>query len=702
MKGEKIIASVLAAIIALAPIVSAAVTLGDYPTFLFKDHNLNAYVVVGADAKPADVVGAVDLAARLAGESYEEVSTTGETTVSGGTSEDIPLGSPIAASGLLDATLKQYKLPGLQDTTISFQDDTYDVHEEIIVADNIGSPTSPSVETSLTTNDWDMGSNVYLLVKKDSLVYRYVFDESIDLTKASSEEPLEINFLGKTLVITNVSLANTQITVRVAEEYPLFVGDSVTVNGKKVTLKNVGSSGTSAVVDVDGVTSTVGTSSKTVNGLKIQVKETFYSDTMSERMATLLIGTDTIKSYTDGDPYIGEDKNNPNWVWDLSGLTASPRYIGIENDFVRDSYSKSPVTVGGCYEFPNKYAKVCLEKLTVSDYSEYKFKVDTGVDLSHSNVGAGTNEKTLTITSESKEGIVLSGSLGGHKTNTVYLWYNTTGKLSVFYKDTSDSKVKFAGELANATFATINYKDTKGSDLTLKTQKQHSSSFELVLTDGTTDLTSVWHVGSSGIDALGTTSSDSEQNELLYDTQQIGTKDKDLRAEYGYVVLNPSSNGDRDQVVVSIPADQVKAKVVVYGPGGTSTTTEGGKIKKVVPVTTTVAKLDTEVDPTTVGKHLVLVGGPAVNRLTAQAMGLSYPTYGSSGLLPYGEGEAYIRVYDGVFKPGQVVVVVAGWEAENTRMATSLLQQYDTFAEQLGGNTAVKVTSLSASGIKPA
>ncbi|MBU5688122.1 MAG: hypothetical protein KQA31_01790, partial [Candidatus Aenigmarchaeota archaeon] len=96
------------------------------------------------------------------------------------------------------------------------------------------------------------------------------------------------------------------------------------------------------------------------------------------------------------------------------------------------------------------------------------------------------------------------------------------------------------------------------------------------------------------------------------------------------------------------------------------------------------------------------VGGPAVNRLTAQAMGLSYPTYGSSGLLPYGEGEAYVKVYDGVFKPGQVVVVVAGWEAENTRMATSLLQQFDTFAEQLGSNTAVKVTSLSASGVKPA
>ncbi|MCX8178645.1 MAG: S-layer protein [Candidatus Aenigmarchaeota archaeon] len=696
---DKIIASVLAAIIALAPIVSAAVTLGDYPTFLFKNNNLDAYVVVGSGAAPADVVGAVDLAVRLAGESYELVSVSGDTLISGGTSEDVELGSPIAATGFLDATLKKYKLPGLLESSVSFKDDSYDFHEEVIVADSLTSPTSPSVETALTTNDWDMGSNVYLLTNKNSLKYRFVFDENVDFTKATSDEPLEIQFLGKTLTITNVSLSNQQITVRVGEEYTLNVGDSVTVAGKKVTLRNVGSSGTSAVIDVDGVVSTVGTTQKTVNGLKVQVKETFYSETLSERMATLLVGTETTKTYTHGQEFIGEDKNNPNWKWDLNGLTASPQYIGVYNEFVRDSYSKSPVTTGGCYEFPYGYAKVCLDKLTVSDYSEYRFKSDTGVDLS--NAGGSTNEKVLTITSESKEGIVL----GTTKTNTVYLKYNTTsnnGKLSVYYKD-SNNKVQYYADVSNSTIGQLNYKDTKGNDLILAAANQLTSGFQLIVVSNS-NLTMSWTLSVSPITVshLGTNANQKDASELVYGTQQIGTKEKDLRSEYGYVVLVPASNGDRDQVVVHVPADQVKAKVVVYGPSGSATTTEGGNIKKVVPITTPVAKLDTEVDPSTVGKHLVLVGGPAVNRLSAQAMGLSYPTYGSSGQLPFAEGEGYIKVYDGVFKSGQVVVVVAGWEAENTRMATSLLQQYDTFAGQLGSNTAVKVTSLSASGIKPA
>ncbi|MEM2174690.1 MAG: S-layer protein [Candidatus Micrarchaeia archaeon] len=700
MKGEKVLAALLTAVLLLAPLASAAVTLGDYPAFLFRDHNLNAYVVVGSAAQPADVVGAVDLAVRLAGESYEEVSVAGETVVSGGTSEDIPLGEAIAASGYLDAVLKQYKLPGLKESSVSFQDDSYDYHEEIIIADNPSSPSSPSVETALTTNDWDMGSNVYLLTNKNSLKYRFVFDENIDLTKVTNDEPLEIEFLGKTLTITKVNTTSQEIVVRVGEEYTLNVGDSVTVAGKKVTLRNVGSSGTTAVVDVDGVVSTVGTTPKTVNGLKIQVKETFYSETLSERMATLLIGTETTKTYTHGQEFIGEDKNNPNWKWDLSGLSASPKYIGIQNEFVRDSYSKGPATLGGCYEFPYRYAKVCLERLTVNDYAEYTFKADTGVDLS--NAGGSTNENVLTITSSAKEGIVL----GSVKTDTVYLKYNTTsndGKLSVYYKD-SNNKVQYYGDVANDTLGQLNYKDTKGTDMVLKVQNALTTGFYLVVDDSVSsnDLVMRWAVSSNKIDHLGTNADQKDSDELWYGSQQIGTKEKDLRAEYGYIVVTPSTNGDRDQVVLRVPADQVKAKVVVYGPGGTSSTTEGGKIKKVVPVTTTVAKLDTEVDPATVDKHLVLVGGPAVNRLTAQAMGLSFPTYGSSGLLPYGEGEAYIRVYDGVFKPGQIVVVVAGWEAEQTRMATSLLQQYDTFAEQLGSNTAVKVTSLSASGIRPA
>ncbi|MEM5799270.1 MAG: S-layer protein [Candidatus Aenigmatarchaeota archaeon] len=699
---EKIIASILAAIIALAPIVSAAVTLGDYPTFLFKDHNLNAYVVVGSAAQPADVVGAVDIAARLAGESYEEVSTTGETTVAGGTSEEIALGDTIAGGSYFDTALKQYKLSGLKDSSVSFQDDTYDFHEEIQLT---STTNNLDVETSLTSQEDKYADKVYLEIQKDALRYAFVFDENINLTKATATDPLEIEFLGKTLVIESVQ-DSTTFTVRVGEEYTLSVGDSVRVSGKTVTLKNVFSSG-SVLVDVDGVSATVAQNQvKTVYGVKIKPTDYGYSDAREERVAVLLIGDETTKSYTDGDPYIGEDKNNPNWVWDIAGLTTSTPTIRIENNFIKDDYTDNPVTYGQCYVFPNNYAKVCLDSLTVNSYQEYQISLESGVDLS--NAGGPSSAKTIMIKSPgAKEGLQEKQSSNDYKTETIYLYYNDTSKLiSVYYLD-SNNKVQLAkvnmDPNTTATVAYVNYQDTKSTDLQIKLTNTSTSVYLMTLdASGSDDLTIKWTVSSGAFNSLGSTASDSESDELQWNSQSIGTKEYDLRTIYGVVVKNPDSNGASDKVVLHVPADQVKAKVVVYGPGGTSSTTEGGKIKKVVPVTTPVAKLDTEVDPTTVGKHLVLVGGPAVNRLTAQAMGLTFPTYGSSGLLPFAEGEGYIKVYDGVFKAGQVVVVVAGWEADQTRMATSLLQQFDTFAEQLGSNTAVKVTSLSASGIRPA
>ncbi len=699
MKGEKIIASVLAAIIALAPIVSAAVTLGDYPTFLFKDHNLDAYVVVGADAKPADVVGAVDLAVRLAGESYEEVSTSGETTVSGGASEEIALGDTIAGGSYFDTALKTYKLSGLKDSSVSFQDDSYDFHEEIQLS---STPNQLDVETSLTSSEDKYADKVYLEVQRDALRYAFVFDENIYLRNATPTDPLEIEFLGKTLVIESVIDAST-FTVRVGDEYTLSVGDSVKVLGKTVTLKNVFSSG-SVLVDVDGVSATIAQNQvKTVNGVKIKPTDYGYSDAKEERVAVLLIGEETTKTYKNKDPYIGEDKNSPNWIWDLSGLDTGRPTIRVKNDFIRDDYTDNPVTYGQCYVFPNNYAKVCLDSLTVNSYQEYQVSLESGVDLSDAE-GPSSAKVVMIRSPGAKEG--LQELLGGNnKTEALYLFYNASG-IYTYYLD-SNNKVKLArgpsDPSSTVNVAYVNYQDTKSTDLVFKLTNSSATSYTLTLDAlGSDDLTMTWTVSGGAFNSLGTTASDSESSELQWNGNGIGTKEYDLRTIYGVVVKNPDSNGASDKVVLSVPADQVKAKVVVYGPGGTSSTTEGGKIKKVVPVTTTVAKLDTEVNPTTVGKHLVLVGGPAVNRLTAQAMGLSYPTYGSSGLLPYGEGEAYIKVYEGVFKPGQVVVVVAGWEADNTRMATSLLQQFDTFAEQLGSNTAVKVTSLSASGIKPA
>lgn len=130
-------------------------------------------------------------------------------------------------------------------------------------------------------------------------------------------------------------------------------------------------------------------------------------------------------------------------------------------------------------------------------------------------------------------------------------------------------------------------------------------------------------------------------------------------------------------------------------------TVSGGTYNQMVPIKTAVAKLDTDPDVATLKttKNLISVGGPCVNQVTAAAMGLTYPSCGASSTIP--SNEAIIKVIDDVFATGKKVVVVAGWEAANTRTACEVLQKYDTLLSGIT-SSAVTITSATVSGVVPA
>jgi hypothetical protein len=729
----KLLSAILTALLAMSPVL-AAMDLGDYPSFLFADNNLDAYVVVGAAAKPADVVGAVDLATRLAGESYEAVDNSG-TTVSGGKSEDVNLGFNISTDH--KTSLDDDDLAGFQDTTITFDSSTYNVHDALTLG-----TASPSIEVSRSENGEDKyESNVYMEAARGSIGYYYLFDDTINLSKVDADTNLVFEFLGRTLTMVAVADENT-FTLRVGDEYYLSVGDSVVVNDKTVTLNNVGSSSVS--IDVDGDTKIINSGTeKTVNGVKIKVDSVFSSDVMAERAAFLIMGENAEKQYDDADAYIGQDENDPDWKWDLGELITTTvkgdtadgsggPTIGIVNDFVYDDYADNPPGVGECLSLPNKYASICYDSLTVDSdsYETVQVSFSTSIDVDEADAqgqiwGSSEDGVMIEVTSGS-DSIVLDEDAAGWtseymsgdaSTRTVYLVAaGLTNVINVFYLDEDNDPV-FAGNITPAgaqgtpvNWGFIDYKDTTGTtDIELAFDgNKVANTLRLVAQEEHQDLAHnndiyMWLYNNSAgtLVQLGDTADTKEADELVYGTgtnANIGTKDEDHRTYYGIIIEDPESNGDSDQVVLKIPGDVVEAKIVIKGPG--TTTISGDTVKSVVPITNAVAKLDTEVS-LPVGKHLVLVGGPGVNKLTATALGLTYPTYGSSGLLPFAEGEGYIAVTDGVVEVGKYAVVVAGWEAEDTRDACSVLQQFGSFATQLDGNMAVKVTSVSASGITP-
>ncbi len=747
----------------------AAADLADYPAPFVANGKWVGLVVVGADAAPADVIGAADIAATLAQAATTAVPGSGTTTTVGGKTQDVMLGSVIGASsrGGFDTELGKDDVAGLQDTTVTFQGNTYTVKDKIVlrnatmpVGTREGPVGGPQIMTSLTSADDDYKEGVFIETDKKALAYYYVFDTSINISKASTADPLAIKFLGKNMKITSAKMgsdtnAGTEFTARVGEEVFLNVGDTVTIEGKKVTLKNVGSatSNPPIIVDVDGVVQTV-TGTETVNGIDVNVADTFYSDALAERSATLILGTDAVVTYNTGDKFIvpcaaawhrvGCKKDDPDWTWDTANLTdkaatvltsGTGPILGIHNQYLINDNSDNPITVGGKYDFPSGGYAVTFDKLTVADdkYVTVTVRFESSADFSQAGAAyAGqTTEPSFAIESDKSGALKVTAGGVNKKVSQIWLSQNDSdfNLTDVFYKDLSTNKVALAATMNFTTstlknnhsnaFANVEYENTKSTNVDLelftggsvKSQGASYDPWNLTLdviddngyiTDGTDNI-DVW-LGTSAtdFDTLGATANAEEANEIVWNGSVaygstaggvlLGTKTSNARTQYGIVIVDPKSNGASNRAKFRIPGDAVRAKVSIVGPETTVSQT-GGAVQVSSVAGVPVAKLDTEVTDKT-AFHSILVGGPAVNRLTASAMGKTYPSTGTDSGVP--QNAAMLKLVENAFGGTKTALIVAGWSASNTRDASTVLKDYASYADKLKGKD---VTVTSSAGV---
>ena len=649
---------------------TAYADLGDLPAPIVEGSSVSGAIVVGSD---------LDNAAANTLQDYFSVDNAGSLSDLNGVSKDVELGDTLIAEEY-SAELDDDDITVLADSTFDFDSDTVDYREIIKLGTN-----SPIVATSLSSSDDDYEDNVYVELQKGDLGYYFVTDEADNLSRASTTEPLEIKFLGKVIKITNIVDENS-ITAQVGEEVFLDIDESVTLFGKTITLLNVAS--TSVVVDVDGVQETVGTTSETVNGIDIKLDEAFAADLKADRSATLLIGEDDVtKTYDDGDAYIGEDEDDPDWVWDLGELTNTTvkgntndgtdgPTIGIINDFVAEDFSDGPITVGEQYVLPNNFAALSFDGLKVSDYVTITFDIDTSVDISDIGAFGDTSADALAIVSTGTDAIGLDQDANGwlatastftadEKSDKVYLINGTSTttpqRLMVFYED-SDNNLQHAGNLSinnsALNFGYIDYKDTDtASDIELGYQgRLNASSWNLTVQQEnsdlgvSTDLFMNWRYASNVFAQLGATADTEEAGELQYGNTNIGTKDEDHMTHYGIKIQDPKSKGASDKVIIEVPGDLQLAEITV-GTGDAASSVEAAIIS-----------------PGAAGSYdnLVLVGGPCVNSLTAEWMGLSYPSCGSASTIP--TDQALVKMME---QGGQTALIVAGWERADTQRAAS-------------------------------
>jgi hypothetical protein len=670
-----------------------AANLADYPSPFVKDGKFDGLIVIGEKAATADVVGAIDIAASLQSDAktITEVESTG-VSVSGGKTEDVAINSSINAGTVFGTAVDSTDVSTLMDSTVTISigdaEDTYDVHEEVRLG-------TLKAQTGLTadTRDEDWKENVFMpITAKGDVGYYYVFDDTLavanNISKASSDDPIELQFLGKTLTI--ISADEDSITAEVGTSAFLNAGDTIEVSGKTVKMVKTGT--TSAVVDVDGVQEVISSgSTKTLNGLKVKVKEIFNEDGTEFDSATLIVGTEATKTYNDGDAYIGQDKDDPDWVWDLAGLSSDlTPTIGILYDQIKDDPSDNPPMIGDSIALPDDYAKLKLDSLKVNSYKKYT--VDTSTEELYGTSVTSAKVVHLHADGGAKDAFLVNSL----KTDDVYLYSNATTGLQIFYKDHSDgNKVKSAGLAAIDTLTGSfsvdafalkfgdsnvgvdidwNYTDNDG---VIRFDFTGSNKLDVVIKES----------AASEITYLGASDSDTTTaNDLKYGTYDFSGWEENTRLLDGVIVYDPKSNSPSDQVVFDLPSDESEFNVnfVILGPEGTSSGTGSSTTQKINAIPVGMAVLDK--DATVGDKNLIVVGGPCANTVAATLLG--NPAECGAG---FEAGKAKIKLFTSGTK---VSLLVAGYEAMETQGACRVLADYEDYT--LAGTEAeVTVTSLS-------
>ena len=131
---------------------------------------------------------------------------------------------------------------------------------------------------------------------------------------------------------------------------------------------------------------------------------------------------------------------------------------------------------------------------------------------------------------------------------------------------------------------------------------------------------------------------------------------------------------DDTEVVIEYPEEQVAAKAFVSEilttipelgqTGGTGAAT---------PV------LDTEITDVK-DKNLIIIGGSGINKVAAEALKVTFPTYGSDSAWTNATGvdaagKAVVKLMDSPYTTGKFAMLVAGWEGVDTARASKVLKE---------------------------
>ncbi len=164
-------------------------------------------------------------------------------------------------------------------------------------------------------------------------------------------------------------------------------------------------------------------------------------------------------------------------------------------------------------------------------------------------------------------------------------------------------------------------------------------------------------------------------------TPTMSDKEEDSDTQVGLDTQNWGTifeydSEDKNDLTITYPEEKVIANVYVASTDATTATTTG-EVTRTGVIKTPISAVDSQVTETQkANENLILVGGPCVNKLTADALGLTYPACGMATVESLGiPSDGYmIKLVKNAFAEGKYALVVFGVEAKDTTAACAKVQ----------------------------
>lgn len=239
--------------------------------------------------------------------------------------------------------------------------------------------------------------------------------------------------------------------------------------------------------------------------------------------------------------------------------------------------------------------------------------------------------------------------------------------------DTAIGDLTIATDTDNITFTTI---DLSGNGQCVSSL---ASKLTFTMDTGNKEVDVTINDGDGNADLITFESDDAASPVIEIDDSDITTmdieedSDKEIGMDnHGWGILYTNYDvTENTKLTAEYPEEEVILNAYVLESIGTiSGTSDVGRTGV---IKSPIANVDTEISSADKSSyHLLLGGGPAVNKITAEALGLDYPTYGADSGIP--EDGYMIKLIPDAFVDGNYALVICGWEAAQTTEAMGKVQ----------------------------